>query len=204
MDRESEIRYEQIIYIIDDDESVRNLIHDLMLSVGMSARKFSSAAEFISCLDHEIRGCLIADIQMAGMTGLQLQDHLIKLGVSIPIIFVTGHGDISTAVRAIKAGASGFLEKPFDNNTLLEMVNTALMENIHHLKKIESTIEIKKFYQDLTKREQDVLNLILNGKSSKKIAKDLAISHRTVEVHRYRIFRKLNVNTITQLLHIFK
>jgi RNA polymerase sigma factor (sigma-70 family) len=204
MDMRLESNIEQIIYVIDDDESVRNLIYDLIRSVGMIAHKFSSATEFLSSLNSDIKGCIIADIQMAGMTGLQLQDHLINLEISIPIIFVTGHGNISTAVRAIKAGASGFLEKPFDNNTLLEMVNTALIENITHLNKTASRAELNKLCDNLTTREQAVLNLILNGKHSKEIAKELAISHRTVEVHRYRIFRKLRVNTITQLLHIFK
>jgi FixJ family two-component response regulator len=173
-----------------------------MKSVGHEAETFASGDEFLAFCSQEISGCLILDIRMPGMSGLELQEQLHKQGVNIPIIFITGHGDVPMAVQAMKHGAMDFLQKPFREQDLVDRVNEALEKDVNTNKFALQRTEIEQRVTNLTPRERQIMNMIVQGKASKVIAIDLGLSQRTVETHRSRIMRKMQSRSLAELVRM--
>ena len=193
-------RDEPLVYVVDDDEAVRDSLTLLLKAVGLASRTFSSAAEFLNHYDPEQHGCLVADIRMPGMSGLDLQDELNRVGAQIPLIFITGHGDVPMAVDAMKSGALDFIEKPFRDQDLLDRVQQALAwdkeRRIENLK----TLAIRERLATLTPRETEVMECVVQGQANKVIAMDLGVSQRTVEIHRARVMEKMAVRSVAKLV----
>ena len=191
---------EPLVYVVDDDEAVRDSLTLLLKAVGLTGQAFSSAAEFLSNYDPEQHGCLVADIRMPGMSGLDLQEELIRRGAPIPLIFITGHGDVPMAVDAMKSGALDFIEKPFRDQDLLDRVHQALAWDkecrIENLK----TLAIRERLATLTPRETEVMECVVQGQANKVIAMDLGVSQRTVEIHRARVMEKMGVRSVAKLV----
>ncbi len=190
------------VYVVDDNPAVRDAIRWLVEEVGLSAQVFSTAQEFISEFDPDAIGCLVLDIRMPGMGGLELQDYLLSNNISVPVIVVTGHGDVPMAVRSMKNGAFDFLQKPFNDQTLLDTIFLAIK---HHQSIVENARQRSQACQNLatlTRREEQILQMLRAGNSSRKIAEDLHISVRTVEGHRAKIMEKMNSNSVAELLEL--
>lgn len=192
--------YKQTVFIVDDDEPVRSALRLLMKSVGHDAMTFTSGDEFLASCKPGISGCLVLDIRMPGMSGLELQEKLREQGVNIPIIFITGHGDVPMAVQAMKHGAMEFLQKPFREQDLIDRVNEALEKNLNVHKLALQRTEIKQRVTKLTPRERQIMDMIVQGKASKVIAIDLGVSQRTVDTHRTRIMRKMQAKSLAELV----
>jgi len=193
---------EPTVFVVDDDKGVRKSIAELLLSVGLAGETFESARSFLDAFDTARPGCLVLDVRMAHMGGLVLEAKLAEMGADIPIVFISGHGDISMAVNAIKRGAVDFVPKPYQEQHLLDAINEALRRDA--LRRA-STLDAGGFaerLQTLTSREREVLDLALNGHPSKRIARELGISHRTVELHRSHLLEKLEVASIAELLRL--
>jgi len=193
---------EPTVFIVDDDEAVRDSIAELVSSVGMSTATFGSAREFLDGYDPDRPGCLVLDVRMAHMSGPALQEKLASMGARIPIVFISGHGDIPVAIKTIKAGAVDFVQKPYRDQQLLDSINDALQRDAAGRASVESSGGSAERLTTLTDRERDVMNLVVLGLSSKAIAKSLGISYRTVEVHRSHILEKLGVRTVPELIHL--
>jgi two-component system response regulator FixJ len=191
-----------IVYVVDDDSSVREFLRILLRSVELSVKTCSSAAEFLTLYNPDLPGCLLLDVHMPGMTGLQLQELLKTKQLELPIIIITGNADVKIAVEAMKAGALDFIEKPFDNKILLERVHECLniSRNLHenHLQRAEATARLSV----LTQREREVMALLVEGKLNKVIAADLGISPRTVEIHRAKLMEKLQAKSLSDVIKI--
>ena len=184
------------VYIVDDDNAVRNALRLLFRTAAIEAEAFSSADAFLEDADLTRRCCVVLDIRMPGMTGTALQDELLRRNVRVPIIFITGHGDIPMAVEAMRKGAFDFIEKPFDDEQLLARVREAFELQ----QKAESRPEMGSVpISELSERQREVLQRVLDGKPSRQIAEELAISVKTVEFHRARIMQKLGVRTAAEL-----
>jgi FixJ family two-component response regulator len=190
------------VFIVDDDPAVRDSLLELVESVGLAGEVFPSATDFLDNYVEDTPGCLVLDVRMAMMSGLVLQKRLNEMGSRIPLIFISGHGDIPMAVRALKAGAMDFIQKPYKNQKLLDSINLALEHDRDRRRVIAGSDKLKVSLSKLTARERQVLALILDGISSKEIARILEISHRTVEVHRQRIYSKFQVNSAVQLIQL--
>ena len=190
------------VFIVDDDPGVRDSILELVESVGLVGETFPSAIDFLDHYVEDTPGCLVLDVRMAMMSGLILQKKLIDLGSEIPIIFISGHGDIAMAVRTMKAGAMDFIQKPYKDQQLLESINLALERDSDRRRVLAGSDKLKSSLANLTARERQVLDLTLNGISSKEIAGKMEISHRTVEVHRQRIYSKFQVHSVAQLIRL--
>lgn len=193
---------EPVVFVVDDDAAVRDSLNLSLCSLGYRVKCCESVRAFLQTYEASQPGCVILDVCMPGGTGLELQAHLASEGVAIPIIFITGHVDIPTAVRAVKQGAVDFLLKPIDFETLLECVNEAI--ELDRVKRAEQaqrdTIEAR--LASLTPRERDVLNKVIGGKLNKVIAAELGVSIRTVEIHRARIMAKMKVRRATELARL--
>ena len=193
---------EPIVFIVDDDRGVRNSIRELALSVGLAAETFDSARAFLDAFDPARPGCLVLDVRMAHMSGLALQARLTEMGARIPIVFVSGHGDIAMAVGAVKRGAVDFVKKPYEEQQLLDAINEALARDAEQrtAQARGATARPASAALDaLTPREREVMDLALQGQPSKLIAHRLGISYRTVELHRSHLLEKLGVASITEL-----
>jgi|APFre7841882724_1041349.scaffolds.fasta_scaffold203834_1 RNA polymerase sigma factor (sigma-70 family) len=190
------------VFIVDDDEAFRDSVKELLSSVGLAAETFGSALEFLAAYDPARPGCLVLDVRMAHMTGPALQAKLKSMAAPIPIVFVSGHGDIATAVNAIKAGAVDFVQKTYHEQQLLDAINEALRRDAAQRASGEGSAALAERIATLTAREREVLELALKGLSSKLIAKELAISHRTVEQYRSRLLEKLGVGSMTELMRL--
>jgi len=190
------------VFIVDDDPAVRDAIRWLMEQVKLKVQVFSSADEFLANYTPGTRGCIILDIRMPGMSGLELQERLKAAGNRIPIIIITGHGDVSIAVRAMKAGAVEFLQKPFNDQVLLDTVQSALSSYSAIWDQEERRQEYNRSLSSLTKREKEVLNLLRTGKANKVIASLLKISVRTVEGHRATIMSKTGAKSLGELIEM--
>lgn len=195
-------RQEETVFIVDDDEAVRDSLRWLLEASGYHVACFDSAESFLQNYQINQIGCLILDVRMQGMSGLELQEHLAALQSSLPIVFITGHGDVLMAVSTMKKGARDFIEKPFDQKELLniveKMLDYARNENVF----IAQQRAARKKLARLTSREKQVLERIIAGRLNKQIADDLAISIKTVEAHRANIMEKLEVNTVADLLRL--
>ena len=194
---------EPTVYVIDDDEAVREALGALLGSVGLAHRSFASAEAFVAEADREMRGCLLLDVRMPGMSGLELQRKLRQLEVVMPVIVVTGHGDVPMAVRAMKAGAVDFIEKPFNEQQLLDRIQVCLKNDLQYWAARQAQDDALARFETLTPRERTVMELIASGGHTKKIAAQLDIQDRTVDVHRFNIMRKVGVRTLAELLHLW-
>jgi two-component system response regulator DctR len=194
---------EPTVSIIDDDEGYRDSVQELVSSVGLPTETFSSALEFLDVFDPARPGCLVLDVRMARMSGLALQERLHAMGATIPIVFISGHGDIAMAVKAVKEGAVDFVQKPYREQQLLDAIDEALRRDAAPRPYSGDTQQaLASRIAALSPREREVMTLALKGLPSKVIAKELAISHRTVEQHRSRLLEKLGVGSITELLRL--
>ncbi len=187
------------VYVVDDDESVRNSLGQLIEAVGYSMESFHSAQAFLDSYDPSRPGCLVLDIRMPGMSGLALQDKLAKYRDILPIIFITGHGDVSTATEAFKGGAVDFIEKPFNDQKLLDAINKAIETSLKHYDHQVVVEDVRKRIGNLTTREREILEAVVDGKTTKMIALELDISPKTVDFHRCNIMEKMGVNNAIQL-----
>ena len=190
------------VYVVDDDEAIRHSLKLLIGAVGLNVRVFADAASFLKTFDPALRGCIVADLSMPGMNGLEMQDRLNALNCRMPIIFLSGHGDVPAAVRALQKGAVDFLEKPFNPALLLERIQQAVKTDSELTAAAERSEEINDRIAQLTAREREVMNLVADGKSSKIIAIELGISERTVEIHRSRMMKKMSARSVADLVHM--
>lgn len=190
------------VFVVDDDEAVRDSLALLVNSVGLDAETFASARAFLDAYRSERRGCLVTDIRMPGMSGLELQEKLTDENVRIPVIVLTGHGDVPAAVRALKGGAIDFVEKPFNPQALLDLIQQAIARDAEIRTQFAHEAEIGERMALLTPREHEVLELVVGGRANKVIAADLGISERTVELHRGRIMRKMQARSLADLMRM--
>ncbi|MBX2835396.1 MAG: response regulator [Gammaproteobacteria bacterium] len=188
------------VYVVDDNPAVRDAIRWLVEEVGLSAEVYATAQEFVDKFDAEAIGCLVLDIRMPGMGGLELQDYLLNNNISIPVIVVTGHGDVPMAVRSMKNGAFEFLQKPFNDQTLLDTIFLAIKRHQSIMVAARQRSQICQNLASLTRREEQVLKMLRTGQSSREIAECLHISVRTVEGHRAKIMDKMNSHSVAELL----
>ncbi|MGA0583155.1 MAG: response regulator transcription factor [Castellaniella sp.] len=198
----SDTQIPSTIYIVDDDEAVRDSLRWLLEANGYAVRSFAGAEEFLAAYDPEQVGVLIADIRMPGMSGLELQEALIARKAPLPIVFITGHGDVPMAVSTMKKGAVDFLEKPFNEADLRALVAGMLEQARERVREAHAQRDQQAVLSRLTAREQQVLERIVAGRLNKQIAGDLNISIKTVEAHRANIMEKLEVTTVADLMKI--
>ena len=191
-----------IVHVIDDDEAVRDSISMLLDTVGVEHRLYASAVEFLDAYDDAFRGCLVLDIRMPTMTGLQLQEELNRRGVALPIIFITGHGDIPMAVEAMRRGALDFIRKPFGEDDLLERIKEALAHDAAGRNERAALADLRARYDSLSPREHEVFNRVADGQANKVVAIELGISERTVEIHRAQVMKKMGARTLAQLVRM--
>jgi RNA polymerase sigma factor (sigma-70 family) len=193
----------QLVYIIDDDEAVRDSMGMLLESADLAYRCFASADDFIAEHDSSQRGCLVLDIRMPGMTGIELQRRLKSIGSSLSIVFITGHGDVAMAVEAMRQGALDFLRKPVDEEAFLERIAYALDQESGDWHQKLDREQASQRIASLTEREREVFHLVAEGVANKAVAVNLGISERTVEVHRSQVMKKLEARTLAQLVRIY-
>jgi FixJ family two-component response regulator len=193
---------EPTVFIVDDDQEVREAIQLLMESVGVTAVSFASAPAYLEQLDCDRPGCLILDVRMKGMSGLDLQERLAQEPLHPPIIIITGHGDVPMAVRAVKAGAVDFIEKPFNDQTLLDAVHRAFDQDARNRGQALRIADIQERLARLTPREREILDQVIGGKRNKMIAADLGISQSTVEAHRAKVMEKLEARSLSDLMRM--
>jgi RNA polymerase sigma factor (sigma-70 family) len=191
---------EHVVFIVDDDASVRKSLERLVRSVGLQGKTFASAPEFLQCPAPDGPSCLVLDVRMPEVSGLALQETLAATGHSIPIVFITGHGDISMSVRAMKAGAVDFLPKPFNDQDLLDAVQAAIARDRQAREERAALQAIRQRVALLTPREHDVLALVIAGLLNKEIAAELGMSEKTVKAHRAQVMQKMQVSSVAQLV----
>jgi len=194
--------YSPTVFLVDDDEAVRDSLGLLMKSVALQSQSFASADEFLANYDPDCAGCLVLDIRMPGMSGMELQQKLIEMRAILPIIFITGHGDIPMAVEAMQRGAIDFIPKPFRDHELLNRINKALDDDRKNRESLLELDEVEKRLEKLTPREKQVLELVVQGKANKVVAGDLGVSQRTVEIHRARVMGKMKARSLPQLVRM--
>ena len=191
-----------IVFIVDDDEAVRNSLRLLVKSVGLSATALVSAQEFLASYDPLQPGCLVLDVRMPGMSGLELQQQLNLRGAVIPVIFITGHGDVPMAVAAMQQGAFDFLQKPFRDQDLMDRIQRALDKDRANRAELGERSLIREHHETLTPREREVLALVTSGKANKVMAADLGLSQRTIEIHRARVMEKMGASSLAHLVRM--
>lgn len=190
------------VFIVDDDDAVRDSLSWLMKSVGLSVEALASAQAFLETYHPERPGCLLLDIRMPGLSGLDLQEKLQEKGVLLPVIFISGHADVPMAVRALKAGAFDFIEKPFNDQLLLECVQRAIEHDLAQRRQFAEREDIVARLAQLTPREGQVLELVIQGAPNKIISRELGVSLKTVEAHRARVMDKLKAGSATELVRL--
>ncbi|HLS80892.1 MAG TPA: response regulator FixJ [Steroidobacter sp.] len=190
------------IFIVDDDAAVRDALKLLLRSVGQAVETFGSAQEFLDAYSEDRPGCLVLDIRMPGMSGLELQQRLNEKHSILPIIFITGHGDVPMAVEAMQAGAVDFIQKPFRDQDLIDRINQALEKDSSNRAALGERNDIRRRLETLTPREREVLDLVVHGKANKVIAGDLKLSQRTVEIHRARVMEKMQASSLAHLVRM--
>lgn len=191
-------------HLVDDDEAIRDALSWLLQSHHIPCRSYPSAEAFLEAAPENMSGCVVLDIRMTGMSGLELFEIMQNRGIKLPVIFLTGHGDVPMAVAALKKGAYDFFEKPFNDNDLAARVMEALEHDLRQRNALASAQTIASRLDTLTSREKQIMNLILAGKLNKIIADELHISMRTVEVHRARLLEKMGVKTAVELAQLLK
>lgn len=190
------------VFVVDDDEAVRTSLRLLLKSVGLPVETFASGQEFLDQFDPDRAGCLVLDIRMPGISGLELQQHLNERHSIMPVVFITGHGDVPMAVEAMQAGAVDFIQKPFRDQDLIDRINRALEKDKAMRGELRERDEIRRRMSQLTPREHEVLELVTQGKANKVIAGDLNVSQRTVEIHRARVMEKMGAGSLAHLVRM--
>ena len=193
---------EQIVFVVDDDPLVRDSVADVLSAAGLAAQTFGSATEFIRARRPDISACLILDVDLPDLSGLDLQTELARSGIEVPIIFLTGHGDIPKSVRAMKAGAMEFLTKPFRTQELLDSVRHALVRDGELRKERSHIIELQERHEQLTPRERQVLTLVVRGLLNKQIAGELGTTELTIKAHRGKVMRKMRAASLADLVRM--
>ena len=190
------------VFVVDDDQSIRHAMGLLLKSVGLEHETFESADDFLTRHNGSENGCLVLDIRMPGLGGLELQDKLIEMNSTLPIIFITGHGDIPMAVEAMQKGAVDFIQKPFRDQELLDRISEALNTANELQSERQQQSKIQECIDSLTNREKEVLELVVTGKPNKIIAHELGVSQRTVEIHRARVMEKMHARSLAELVRM--
>jgi two-component system response regulator FixJ len=190
------------VYIVDDDQAIRHAMELLMRSVGLDYEIFHSGDDFLSNHSNDRAGCLVLDIRMPGLGGLELQEKLNESGSTLPVIFITGHGDVPMAVEAMQKGAVDFIQKPFRDQELLDRIGEALKTDQERRSAREEKAEVLTRIEKLTNRERQVLDLVVTGKPNKVIAYELGVSQRTVEIHRARVMEKMQAKSLADLVRM--
>ena len=195
-------QHEPAVFVVDDDPAIRDSLALLLRSVDLKSEAYSSANEFLDAYDATRPGCLVLDVRMQGMSGLELQQELDKLHSTLPIIFLTAHGDVPMAVTAVKAGAVDFIQKPFRDQDLIDKIQHAIEEDARIRKMLADRQQILTRIESLTPREHEVMEMVVDGKANKVIAIDLGLSQRTVEIHRARVMQKMGADSVSQLVQM--
>lgn len=190
------------VFIVDDDEAIRRSLQLLLKTLGLPSVVYASADEFLANYDPAQPGCMLLDVRMPGMSGLELQQELNRRGAVIPVIFITGHGDVPMAVEAVKHGAFDFLQKPFREQDLIDRVQRALAWDQEARLHLSERDRIRERLASLTPREREILELVTQGKANKIMAADLGVSQRTVEIHRAHLMEKMQASSLAQLVRM--
>ena len=191
-----------VVVVIDDDELVREAVSDLLRSVGLQTKRFASVTDFLKWKLPDAPSCLVLDVRLPGLSGLDFQTELIKGHVQIPIVFMTGHGDIPMSVRAIKGGAVDFLAKPFRDQDMLDAVQTGLEQDRARRKTANVTVQLRSAFDLLTPREQEIMKLVTEGMMNKQIAGEIGVSEVTVKFHRGNVMRKMGAKSVAELVRM--
>ena len=191
-----------VVFVIDDDPSMRLALEDLVRSVGLEVRAFAAPQEFLQSKPLDATGCLVLDVRLPGMSGLTLQKELAKEGLALPVIFITGHGDIPMSVRAMKAGAVEFLTKPFHDQDLLDAVHAAIERDRKRRREAVHLAELRERFATLSERERQIMTLVAIGRANKQIAAELTLSEMTVKVHRGQVMRKMHAGSLPELVRM--
>jgi FixJ family two-component response regulator len=190
------------VFVVDDDPSIRRSLDTLLRSVDLDVHVFSSAQEFMHAPRPDVPGCLVLDVRQPGMSGLAFQQELGKAGVALPIIFLTGHGDVPMTARAMKAGAAEFLTKPFDEQVLLDAIHAALDRDRARRRDAAGIADVQARYRTLTEREREVMSFVVAGRVNKQIAAEIGLSLVTVKVHRGQVMRKMRAKSVPELVRM--
>lgn len=190
------------VHIVDDDDAMRDSLKWLLESRGLSVELYPSAEAFLAAFNREFCGCLVLDVRMPGMSGLDLYEQLQVRASTLPVIFITGHGDVPMAVSALKKGAADFIEKPFNNQDMLRLIESCMKQDRAAAARRAESASVVQRVDSLTQREREVLALIVAGKLNKQIADELGISIKTVEVHRSRVMEKMSANSVAELVQL--
>ena len=193
---------EAIVFVVDDDESMRQSLQNLIGSVGLRVETFASAPEFLRSKLTDVPGCLVLDVRLPGLSGLDLQKRMVEAGTEIPIIFMTGHGDIPMTVRAMKAGAVEFLTKPFRDQDLLDAIQQALERDRSAREQRGKIEELRMRFDSLTPREREVMGLVVAGLLNKQIAGELGTSETTIKIHRHQVMEKMGAGSLAELVRM--
>lgn len=193
---------QQVVYVVDDDASARDSLCWLLGTEKLRTRAFASAGEFLAAWSSDWSGCITLDIRMPDMSGLQVQQELLRRGNLMPIIILTGHADVPVAIHTLKAGAFDFLEKPYSDETLMQCIKSALELEREIRGEQEDRLRLADVFRDLTAREREVMKLVVDGNTNKSIAAMLGISEKTVEIHRARVMRKTGAGSLSELVRL--
>src|SRR5271168_438148 len=191
-----------IIYVVDDDDGMRRALDALLSTVGYETAVYSRPSEFLANFKAEAPGCLVLDIRMPDMSGLEVQQQLNRMGSMMPVIFITGHGDVPMAVQAMKEGAFEFIQKPFRDQDLLDRINHALKQDAENRISVSRRAEVLHRVETLTPRERQVMDMVVDGAANKVIAIDLKFSERTVEIHRAKVMEKMGARSVAHLVKL--
>jgi len=192
----------EVIFVVDDDASMRDAISRLLNAVGLTVQTFASARAFLNRRLPEVPGCLVLDVRLPGLSGLDLQYEMVERGIHIPVVFITGHGDIPMSVQAMKAGAVEFLTKPFRDQDLLDAVRSGIQLDRKEREERAELAELRDCVGQLTQREQEVMSLVVSGLLNKQIALQLGTSEKTIKIHRSQVMRKMRASSLADLVRM--
>jgi FixJ family two-component response regulator len=192
----------QVVFVVDDDASMRDAISRLLNAVGLTVQTFASAREFLNGRLPDVPGCVVLDVRLPGLSGLDLQREMVERGIHIPVVFITGHGDIPMSVQAMKAGAVEFLTKPFRDQDLLDAVRSGIQLDRREREERAELAELRGCVRQLTQREQEVMSLVVSGLLNKQIALQLGTSEKTIKIHRSQVMRKMRASSLADLVRM--